>query len=54
MLGVSRRTLFRVMGRGDFPVVRIESCPRIPVAALRHWVDTQLRGLELGSEVRHG
>jgi len=50
MLGISRATLFRLMRRGDFPVVRVESCPRIPIRALNRWIDSQTG--ELGSADR--
>jgi excisionase family DNA binding protein len=50
MLGISRSTLFRVMRRGDFPVIRVESCPRIPVEALRRWIDSQLGQFDLPAE----
>ena len=52
MLGISRATLFRLMRRGDFPVIRVESCPRIPVRALYRWIDSQSE--ELGLSDRTG
>ena len=52
MLGISRATLFRLMRRGDFPVIRVESCPRIPVRALHRWIDSQSE--ELGLSDRTG
>lgn len=42
MLGISRATFYRVLRRGDFPVVLIGRSPRIPVSALRLWIDSQL------------
>jgi excisionase family DNA binding protein len=42
MLGISRATFYRVLRRGDFPVVLIGRSPRIPVNALRLWIDSQL------------
>jgi excisionase family DNA binding protein len=45
MLGISRATLFRLMRRGDFPVIRVESCPRIPIRALHRWIDSQAADL---------
>jgi excisionase family DNA binding protein len=52
MLGISRRTLYRVMSRGDFPVMRVESCPRIPLKALHRWIDSQLGGFEIPPETK--
>jgi excisionase family DNA binding protein len=54
MLGISRATLFRLMRRGDFPVIRVESCPRIPVRALHRWIDSQARELGLADPAEIG
>ena len=45
MLGISRATLYRVINRGGFPLIRVGRCSRIPVTELRRWVDAQLEEL---------
>ena len=42
MLGISRAALYRVMRGADFPLIRVGRSPRIPIAALHRWVDSQL------------
>jgi predicted DNA-binding transcriptional regulator AlpA len=54
MLGISRATLFRLMRRGDFPVIRVESCPRIPIRALHRWIDSQIGELGLPDRAEIG
>jgi len=54
MLGISRATFYRVLRRGDFPVVRVGHSPRIPVSALRLWIDSQLRELDMPGEAKVG
>jgi excisionase family DNA binding protein len=54
MLGISRATLFRLMRRGDFPVIRVESCPRIPVRALHRWIDSQTGEFALADRAEIG
>jgi len=54
MLGISRATMYRVMQRGDFPLIRVGHCPRIPVRALQLWVDAQVEALGLSKEVEFG
>jgi excisionase family DNA binding protein len=49
MLGISRAALYRVMRGADFPLIRVGRSPRIPIAALHRWVDSQL-GEHLASD----
>jgi excisionase family DNA binding protein len=51
VLGISVRTVYRVIRRGDFPVVRVGRCPRIPLKALNRWVDSQIEDLERPHEI---
>jgi excisionase family DNA binding protein len=41
VLGVSRAMAYRLMQRGELPVVRIGSCVRVPAEALRAWIDAR-------------
>jgi excisionase family DNA binding protein len=40
-LSISRATLYRMIQRGEIPVVRIGSAVRIPVSALDRWLAAQ-------------
>jgi len=44
VLGVSRAMAYRLMQRGELPVVRIGSCVRVPAEALRAWIDARVEG----------
>jgi len=52
MLGISRAALYRVMRGTDFPLIRVGRSPRIPVAALHRWVDSQLEEHLASDEAR--
>ena len=41
-LGVSRSKAYELIAAGDIPSVRIGGCVRIPVDALREWIDHEL------------
>ncbi len=41
-LAVSRATLYRMVQRGELPIVRIGSAVRIPVSALERWLAGQI------------
>jgi excisionase family DNA binding protein len=41
MLSLSRSTIYEMMDAGELPSVRRGSARRIPVAALREWVNQQ-------------
>jgi excisionase family DNA binding protein len=51
VLGISVRTVYRVIRRGDLPVVRVGRCPRIPVKAMNRWVDSQLAEFGRANEI---
>jgi excisionase family DNA binding protein len=52
VLGISVRTVYRAIRRGDFPVVRVGRCPRIPLIALNRWVESQLAEFGRSDEIR--
>jgi excisionase family DNA binding protein len=41
-LAISRATLYRLIQRGELPVIHIGSAVRVPVSALERWLDEQL------------
>jgi len=44
VLGVSRAMAYRLMQRGELPVVRIGSCVRVPAEALKAWIHARVEG----------
>jgi excisionase family DNA binding protein len=42
ILSLSRSTIYEMMDRGDLPSVRCGTARRIPLAALRAWVERQV------------
>ena len=40
-LGLGRTTVYDLVQRGDLPVVRVGRAVRVPVGALRRWVEQQ-------------
>jgi excisionase family DNA binding protein len=52
-IGVSRAKVYELIASGQIPAIRIGSgggCIRVPVQALRNWIDGQLSraGIEAG------
>jgi excisionase family DNA binding protein len=43
-LAVSRTTLYRMVQRGEIPIVRIGSAVRIPVSSLERWLADHVAG----------
>jgi excisionase family DNA binding protein len=41
-LGVSRAKAYELISRGEIPSIRVGSSIRVPVDALRAWMDRQL------------
>ena len=41
-LGVSRAKTYELIAVGEIPSVRIGGCVRVPVNALREWIERQL------------
>jgi excisionase family DNA binding protein len=41
LLSLSRSTIYEMMDRGELPSVRCGAARRIPMAALRAWVERQ-------------
>jgi excisionase family DNA binding protein len=41
LLSLSRSTIYEMMDRGELPSVRCGTARRIPMAALRAWVERQ-------------
>lgn len=42
LLSLSRSTIYEMMDAGELPSIRRGTARRIPVAALREWVDQQI------------
>jgi excisionase family DNA binding protein len=42
-LGVSRSKVYELIAAGAIPSVRVGGCIRVPLAALREWIDRQLQ-----------
>jgi excisionase family DNA binding protein len=45
-LGVSRSTAYELISSGTIPSVRVGRCVRVPVDALRAWLNRQLESRE--------
>lgn len=43
LLGISRPTLYQLLGRSDFPCFRVGSRRLISVAGLQAWIDRQTK-----------
>jgi excisionase family DNA binding protein len=41
-IGVSRSKAYELISRGEIPSVRVGGCVRVPVEALRQWIDKRL------------
>jgi excisionase family DNA binding protein len=41
-LGVSRSRIYELIAQGELPSIRIGGSVRVPVDALRDWIDVQL------------
>lgn len=41
-IGVSRSKAYELIARGELPSVKVGGCVRVPVDALRQWIDRQL------------
>lgn len=41
-IGVSRAKAYELIARGEIPAVKVGGCIRVPVDALRSWIDRQL------------
>jgi excisionase family DNA binding protein len=41
-IGVSRSKAYELIARGEIPSVKVGGCVRVPVDALRQWIDRQL------------
>ena len=50
-IGISRAKAYELISRGELPSIRIGSSVRVPVDALRAWIDRQLAGA-VGVETR--
>lgn len=52
-LGISRAKAYELLSSGELPSVRVGSSVRVPVGALRAWIDRQLTArAEARSSVR--
>lgn len=43
LLGLSRTTLYQIMGRADFPAFKVGGCCLIPVRELMDWAAAQVK-----------
>ena len=41
-IGIGRSTVYELLASGELPSVRIGGCVRVPVDALRAWINRQL------------
>lgn len=41
-IGVSRSKAYELIAAGELPSIRVGGCVRVPVVALRAWIDRQL------------
>ena len=41
-IGVSRSKVYELIAAGEIPSVKVGGCVRVPVDALRAWIDRQL------------
>jgi len=48
-LGIARSKAYQMMASGELPVLRIGSSVRVPVSALRIWIDQNVQGINEGS-----
>ena len=47
---VGRTTAYQLIASGAWPVVRVGTAVRVPLAGLRAWVEAQSTGAQLGAE----
>ena len=43
VIGVSRSKAYELISRGEIPSIKVGGCVRVPVAALRAWIDAHVR-----------
>ena len=41
-VGISRAKAYELINRGEIPSIRVGGCVRVPVDALRAWIDRRL------------
>ncbi len=41
-IGVSRSKVYELIAAGQIPSVKLAGCVRVPVDALKHWIERQL------------
>lgn len=46
LMGLSRSKIYELISEGAIPVVRIHKSVRIPMDALRHWIETHTSGAD--------
>jgi excisionase family DNA binding protein len=47
-IGVSRSKAYELIASGEIPSVKVGGCVRVPVDALRAWIDRQLQAEAAG------
>ncbi len=50
LASVGRTTAYELIASGAWPVVRVGSAVRVPLAGLRAWVEAQTKAAELGPD----
>ena len=49
LASVGRTTAYQLIASGEWPVVRVGSAVRVPLAGLRAWVEAQTEGTPVNS-----
>jgi excisionase family DNA binding protein len=48
VLGVARATVYKLLADGSLPSVRVGKSLRVPVVALKQWIDARARTVDRG------
>ena len=50
LASVSRTTAYELIGKGEWPVVRVGMAVRVPLAGLKAWVEAQTQQAQAGGQ----
>ncbi len=53
-IGIGRSKVYELLASGELPSIRVGSCIRVPVAALREWIDAQETSALAKSNIARG